>query len=126
VAYLLDTQLLLWLEAHPAKIPKAVINDLANPQVPIFYSVISLFEIGIMRSIKKLPFEPADVASSATASQILQLPLETAHCAALARIPVLHRDPFDRLLVSQAQVEGLTLLTTDSNLAQYGPHVRVV
>jgi PIN domain nuclease of toxin-antitoxin system len=67
---------------------------------------------------------PQQLQTGLLAYGFTQLPISSNHVIAVARLPPVHRDPFDRLLVAQAEVEGLTLMTTDKRLTQYGPHVK--
>lgn len=123
---LLDTHLLLWLLAQPERIPRSERDRLRNAVGQVFYSVASLWEIAIKRSLGRLSFEPDIVFEHADRSGFQRLAIEPMHVCAVAQLPWHHRDPFDRLLVAQSIVEPMTLLTVDARLALYGSTVRVL
>lgn len=123
---LLDTHLLLWLLAQPERIPRSERDRLRNAAGQLFYSVASLWEIAIKRSLGRLSFEPDTVFEHADRSGFQRLAIEPTHVSAVAQLPWHHRDPFDRLLVAQSIVEPMTLLTVDARLARYGSTVRVL
>lgn len=116
--YLLDTSILLWaLADHPALSP-AMRNVLKNPEHVCYVSMASLWEIAIKAAIGKLDMKKEffdEVESYGYAT----LPLTLDHINAFRHLPVLHRDPFDRMLVTQAICEQLTLLTHDRELIRY-------
>lgn len=116
---LLDTHLLLWwLEDHPSLSPKAreLISDAENA---VFVSAVSLWEIWLKQSLGKLRL-PGDFIPRLEAESFESLPLMATQTGQVALLPWHHRDPFDRMLIAQAQVEGLVLLTADEGLAPYG------
>lgn len=85
------------------------------------FSVASAWEIAIKVSLGKLTLpRDADIQAELARDRFEALPIELPHVAAVSKLPVHHRDPFDRILVAQAQVEDLTLVTADAALAQYG------
>ncbi len=120
---LLDTCTFLWILTDPSKVPGPVLDAFRSPGNQVFLSAASAMEIALKYSIGKLPlpsdpvrFVPAQREAHAIRS------LEITEDAALhqSRLPVLHRDPFDRLLVSQSIVQELTILTPDPLITQYG------
>ena len=114
---LLDTHILLWwLDADPV-LSQEAIGVISNPENTIFVSAVSLWEIWLKQSLGKLRL-PADSFES--------LPLTAAQTAHVGQLAWVHRDPFDRMLVAQAQADDLVLLTADEVLAGYGPAVRLV
>lgn len=123
---LLDTHLLLWLLAEPERVPRSERDRLRDAVGQVFYSVASLWEIAIKRSLGRLSFEPDTVFEHAELSGFQRLAIEPAHVCAVARLPWHHRDPFDRLLVAQSIAEPMTLLTLDAQLARYGSTVRLL
>jgi PIN domain nuclease of toxin-antitoxin system len=116
---LLDTHLLLWwLEGSPSLSAqaRAMIRD---PENTVFVSAVSLWEIGLKQSLGKLRL-PVDFAERLAEESFESLPLTAAQTRQVSSLPWHHRDPFDRMLVAQAQVEKLVLLTGDEALAAYG------
>ena len=122
---LLDTHLLLWWLSANSQLPKAALQLIADPANTIFISAVSLWEIWLKLSIGKLDL-PDDFANRLRSEQFENLPVSAEHTRQTAFLPWHHRDPFDRMLVAQAQVEKLTLLTVDGALSAYGPCVRLV
>ena len=121
---LLDTHLLLWwLEGSPS-LPAQARDMVAAPDNTIFVSAVSLWEIWLKQSLGKLRL-PADFSERLAAEAFESLPLLGSHARQVALLPWCHRDPFDRMLVAQAQVENLLLLTGDKALAAYGDAVHV-
>jgi PIN domain nuclease of toxin-antitoxin system len=118
VNYLLDTQVLLWWFMQPKRIGAKAMKRLENRQSAVWYSSVSLWEIEIKRSLGKLraPDDLLDVASSAG---FCALSLAPSHALGLRELPVLHSDPFDRILVAQARAEGLVLVTADEQVRRY-------
>jgi len=121
---LLDTHLLLWwLSASPSLSVEAseMIRDPANM---VFVSAVSLWEIWLKESLGKLRV-PADFTDRLAAEDFESLPLTASQTRRVATLPWHHRDPFDRMLIAQAQFESLVLLTGDETLAVYGSVVRL-
>ena len=104
--------------------PKQASDLIRDPENTIFVSAVSLWEIWLKRSLEKLRL-PADFGERLAAESFESLPLTGPQTRRISRLPWLHRDPFDRMLVAQAQTEDLILLTADEVLAGYGPAVRV-
>jgi len=121
-SYLLDTAALLMLMAEAEKVPSALRKELAAPEVEIFYSQVSTLEIQIKYQIGKLPMpeEPATVLPREIAKyDFTRLALSDAAIFGLSQLPPIHRDPFDRLLVSQAKLAGLVLVSPDKVFSKY-------
>ena len=120
--YLLDTAALLMLMGEAEKVPPALRKDLAAPEVDIYYSQVSTLEIQIKYQIGKLPMpkEPATVLPREIAKyDFTRLALTDAAIFGLSQLPPIHRDPFDRLLVSQARLAGLVLVSPDKVFSKY-------
>lgn len=120
---LLDTQCFLWWFAEPERLNSDAIEQIVAADNELFFSVASAWEIAIKVGIGKLPLpEPVDsyVASRMRLLGAKYLDILFPHACKVATLPLLHRDPFDRMLVSQAQIEQMTLVTADEILAQYG------
>jgi PIN domain nuclease of toxin-antitoxin system len=125
VRILLDTQLVLWWLANKRSLSKSARELIGDPQNAVFVSAVSRWEIWLKESLGKLRL-PADFEEQLAAEAFENLPLTAAQARRVASLPWHHRDPFDRMLVAQAQSESLTLLTADEVLAAYGGFVRVV
>ena len=119
---LLDTHLLLWALASPARLP-AVARDLIDTTT-VYVSAASIWEITIKNSLGKLEAEPEAILRHIEPSGFRFLSITGGHAARVGSLPPLHRDPFDRMLVAQAQCESMILLTNDAILAQYGEAVQ--
>lgn len=120
--YLLDTHIFLRMFLHPKKIGAQLWAQLGDPENDLHLSAASAWEIAIKVRIGKmtLPSNPAlYVPRRARESNILSLPVTEEHALAVAELPMHHADPFDRILVAQAQLESLTILTADSTFEQY-------
>lgn len=115
---LLDTHVLLWASAAPERLGPAAAALLVSSDVEIWVSAVSAAEIAIKRSIGKLEMS-LEVSQLLPPLAASELDLTVAHGEATSRLPPLHRDPFDRLLLAQAVTEGLTLLTADEVVLRY-------
>lgn len=118
---LLDTHVLIWWDAGVELSPEAI--DAIQGARQVFVSAASAWEIAIKAELGKIR-SSRTVAEACEAAGFEELPVTFAHAAAMRRLKRVHRDPFDRLLVAQARVEGLTVATRDTVFARYG--VRVV
>jgi len=124
VRVLLDTHLLLWALAAPARLPpkaRRVIRD-----ADVYVSAASIWEISIKAALGKLRADPHEVLAALEPAGFLSLPIAGEHAARVASLPPVHRDPFDRMLVAQALVEPMRLLTDDAVLEGYSEIVTVV
>jgi PIN domain nuclease of toxin-antitoxin system len=119
--YLLDTNILLAALLAPERLPKQVAANLADPNNTVYFSSASIWEIAIKRSLNRAHFEfnPDDIHRLAIDTGFTELPVTGGACYALVDFPCHHRDPFDRLLISQALSLPAYLLTTDGVLSQY-------
>jgi len=115
---LLDTHVVLWWMFGLPRLGPAAQAAIADPTAEVRVSGISAGEIAIKQSLGRLE-APDDFVARLTEDGFSELPLTTAHGLALAELPLHHRDPFDRLLVAQARVEGLTLVTADRAMSAY-------
>lgn len=115
---LLDTHVLLWANAAPDRLGPSSTERLLDPSVELLVSAVSVAEIAIKRSIGRLSMS-LPTASLMEPLAAVELALTNEHAAALERLPLLHRDPFDRLLAAQAMSDGVTLLTADRRLLAY-------
>jgi PIN domain nuclease of toxin-antitoxin system len=123
VKLLLDTHLLLWAAAGAGLAQKAI-DLIEDPDTELFFSAASIWEVAIKSAAGRPDFTvDATVFRRALLdSGYDELPITSAHAAAVSALPDLHRDPFDRIMIAQASVEGITFLTADSVILQYaGP-----
>jgi len=122
VRILLDTHVWLWMLVSPDRIGREAREELADRENNLVLSAASSWEIAIKYRLGKLPLpEPPGefIPPRLARDGIVPLPIEHAHATRVADLPELHRDPFDRLLVAQAQLEDLTIFTADDKLARY-------
>jgi PIN domain nuclease of toxin-antitoxin system len=125
---LLDTHILLWAAGNPERLSveaRALMND---PENELFFSAASLWEIAIKNNLGRVDFQ---VNARLLRRGLLdngyqELAINSVHAVSIDNLPMIHKDPFDRILVAQAMVEGITLLTADSLVAQYPVAVRMV
>ena len=125
---LLDTQILLWAVNQPARLPIAARTLLTNPDNDLLFSPASLWEIAIKNTLGRDDFhvEPRVLRRGLLDNGYTELPITSEHAVNIDSLPRLHKDPFDRILLAQAITEGITLLTTDVQVARYGGPVRKV
>ena len=123
---LLDTHLLLWAVVEPERLDVALVGMLEDRLNTPVFSVVSLWELVIKRGLDRPDFqmEPSLLRQALLEAGWRELPVEAHHALAVGQLPPLHRDPFDRLLLAQAQADGLLLITADRQLAQYPGPVR--
>ncbi|NER19809.1 MAG: type II toxin-antitoxin system VapC family toxin [Symploca sp. SIO1C2] len=120
--FLLDTQCWLWWFTQPEKLSEDVIEQIADETNEVWFSVASVWEMGIKVSIGKLPLpEPIDdyVPTRMTQLGAKLLEIKASHALRVAALPLHHRDPFDRMLIAQAQIEDMTLVSADFTFNQY-------
>ena len=125
---LLDTHLLLWAAGEPRKLSKTARRLLENAENTLIFSAASLWEIAIKQGLGRDDFR-ADarlLRHGLLDNGYEELAVTDAHAVALDTLPPLHKDPFDRILLAQAQVEGVLLLTADKRVAQYRGSVQKV
>ena len=115
---LLDTQIFLFYLADSGKLSKKVRSDIARAD-EVFISAASIWEAAIKTAIGKLSVSPVGLVEGISASGFAELPVSALHASRVAALPHHHRDPFDRLLVAQAILEPLHLLTMDAALKPY-------
>jgi len=118
---LLDTRALIWVAFEPAKLSAKARRRVQDVENELYFSVVSLWEIGVKRSLKRgnLDFDPHVLRAALLLRGFIELPLSGEHALAVDQLPALHGDPFDRILLCQTLVEGLTLVTNDDVLLKY-------
>ncbi len=125
---LLDTHILLWAAGRDDLMSArgdALVKDMKNT---LWFSVASLWEVSIKKSLNRVDFQTDATVLRAglLSNDYRELPIEGRHCLALASLPPIHSDPFDRMLLAQAIGEGMQLVTADKKLAAYeGPILKV-
>jgi PIN domain nuclease of toxin-antitoxin system len=125
---LLDTHLLLWAAGEPRRLSKQTRTLIDNPDNELLFSAASLWEVAIKRGLGRGDFKVDTrlLRRGLLDNGYSELPIISDHVVETESLPPIHKDPFDRVLVAQATVEGITLLTTDSLVSQYpGPIRRV-
>jgi PIN domain nuclease of toxin-antitoxin system len=125
---LVDTHVLLWALATPERLPPSSRDRLESPANDVLFSAASIWELTIKIQVGrlKLAVEPEEIAEAATRMGFEELPVTAAHAAGVGRLPLHHRDPFDRLLVAQAIHEPARFLTADQVLARYSDLIEIV
>ena len=120
--FLLDTQVWLWLQTRPEQVPEEARSQLADGTAQLLLSAVSSWEIAIKHALGKLPLPETPrtyVPSRMQHDGVDALPVTHIHALHVAMLPRHHRDPFDRMLVAQAQLENLTLVTADPQIGRY-------
>lgn len=128
MSVLLDTHVLLWAAGDPKRLPPEVLDLLGDPATELVFSAASIWEIAIKNSLGRSDFriEPQKLRSGLIEYGYDELEISSEHALAVGRLPSIHRDPFDRILLAQALVEEITLFTMDPTLARYPAPVRLL
>lgn len=121
---LLDTHVALWWFSADPRLAEAERDLIGSSRCHI--SLASAWEVAIKYRLNKLPVSPKDFLGATEGAAMRLLPIQAAHILATTELPLLHKDPFDRLLVAQSTVERLVLLTADAQLAAYGNSIRTL
>jgi PIN domain nuclease of toxin-antitoxin system len=124
--FLLDTHLLIWSVSDLQRIRASTRRLLEDENNELFFSVISLWEIGVKRALTRadFDFDPHLLRAVLLSRGFREISVTAEHVLAVDQLPPIHRDPFDRLLLCQTLVEGLTLLTKDERILKYPVSVR--
>jgi len=115
---LLDTHIALWWLESPDRLEPAALHAIRAATGGVWLSAASLWEMAIKKSLGQLTYPPS-LLSALGNDGIEILPVRADHALAVADLPLLHRDPFDRLLVAQARIAGLTIVTRDDKVRAY-------
>jgi PIN domain nuclease of toxin-antitoxin system len=118
VRLLLDTHVVVWALDDDHRLGRTARRAIENVANAVYVSVATVWEMALKSALGKLDV-PSDIGGWIERSAFSPLPIEIDHAVASAALPRHHRDPFDRMLVAQAQLEGLTLVTGDSRIARY-------
>jgi PIN domain nuclease of toxin-antitoxin system len=125
VKLLLDTHIVLWAAGQPDKLSPEAAALLTAPANSLFFSAANLWEVVIKGGLGRTDFQvdPARLRKMLIQHGYTELPITAEHVLRVQSLPLLHRDPFDRILLAQARVEGMRLVTVDLLLVQYGEGV---
>jgi PIN domain nuclease of toxin-antitoxin system len=128
VRLLIDTNLLLWAALDDRRFPAAAATLLGDPANELHVSAATIWEVAIKTSRGNPSFQvdPLAFRRALLNSGYIELPITGEHAVAVSSLPPLHKDPFDRILIAQATVEGITLLTSDRQVAKYPGPIRKV
>jgi PIN domain nuclease of toxin-antitoxin system len=126
--FLLDTHLVLWVPAADTRISRSARLILDDPGNDLLFSTVSLWEIAIKRGLGKLDsrLDPRAIRHALLEMGYEELAVLGQHAVSVDVLQPIHKDPFDRLLIAQAMVEGITLLTADATIARYPGPIRKV
>lgn len=125
---LLDTHILLWTAGSPEKLSAKARQLLADQNNQLLFSAVSLWEIAIKNGLGRDDFrvDPRLLRRGLSDNGFLELPISAEHVLAVGDLPPLHKDPFDRLLVAQASIEGIVLVSADPAIASYSGAIELV
>jgi PIN domain nuclease of toxin-antitoxin system len=119
---LLDTHTFVWWVGDSPRLPKRFRAAIAEPANDVFVSAVTVWEIAIKRRTGKISFS-GGIVDEIRSQGFEPLAIAVGHAEAMERMPFLHRDPFDRMLVAQAMAEGMILLTVDAEIIKYAPNL---
>ncbi|MCL5425999.1 MAG: type II toxin-antitoxin system VapC family toxin [Gammaproteobacteria bacterium] len=125
---LLDTHVLLWASAEPEKLSDDALSLINDDNNRLYFSAASIWEVVIKNSLQRTDFhvDPHLLRRGLMDNGYLELPISSLHTLNIAHLPSIHKDPFDRILVAQAEAEGFLLLTADELVAQYAGPIRKI
>lgn len=121
VGFLLDTQCWIWWKTDWTRIPSPVRRRIGRDVAALYLSAASVLEVVVKHRLGKLklPTSPTNFVNDLVAEGAIPLPMTALHSLQVGSLPQHHRDPFDRVLIAQAQIDGLTLVTADPRILQY-------
>lgn len=125
---LLDTHLLLWAASQPERLSPPMQTLLSDPLNELIFSAASLWEVAIKHSLARPDFrtDPCVLRRALMDNGYVELPITSEHAVAVGGLASIHKDPFDRLLIAQSVVEGITLFTADPVVAKYAGPIRLM
>lgn len=125
---LLDTHILLWAAGEPDRLPMAAREILENPETEPTFSPASLWEVAIKRGLGRDDFQvdPRLLRRGLLDNGYVELPITGEHAVAVNSLSAIHKDPFDRMLIAQAMIAGIELLTGDELVGRYPGPIRLV
>ena len=126
--YLLDTHLLLWAAGAPEKLSATATSLISDERSGLMFSAAAIWEVAIKSQLGRADFraDPRQLRRGLLDNGYTELAIDSSHTIATLDLPATHKDPFDRIQVAQARVEGLVLLTADLAMADYGAPVEMV
>ena len=119
---LLDSHAVIWWLMDEGKLSPETLRTINDPEHTLFLSAVTAWEIAIKKAAGKLT-TPDDLVEQLRRNAIHELPITIEHATAAGQLPLHHKDPFDRMLIAQAMLEDLTLITRDRNIARYAVQV---
>lgn len=119
---LLDTHALLWWLSDPKKLSEEARAAITDGENPVYVSSAAAWEMAIKKRLGRLEY-PTNLAEVLAKDHIAVLPITLPHALAVSDLPVHHQDPFDRMMVAQATIEGLVLVTRDEDIRKYDVRV---
>lgn len=125
---LLDTHILLWAAGQPDKLSSSAREMLLDSRNTLFFSSASIWEIVIKRGIGRNDFkvDPYRLRKMLVMNHYIELAISSEHVLRVESLPLLHKDPFDRVLIAQARSEGMLLLTVDTAIIKYKDSIQAV
>jgi PIN domain nuclease of toxin-antitoxin system len=128
VKLLPDAHLLMWAFDAPGILPRTAAELMDDDRNELFFSPVSIWETTIKSALQKKDFnvDARALRRGLLSNGYIELPITSEHAIAVYNLPPIHKDPFDRLLIAQATVEGITLLTADAKIARYPGPIRKV
>ena len=128
MSILLDTHVLLWAAGAPDRLPEETRALIEDPATEVVFSVASLWEIAIKSGLGRHDFDvdPRVLRRGLLENGYTELPVSGVHAVAVDLLPPIHKDPFDRMLIAQAQIEGIMLLTADKTVGRYQGPIQVL
>lgn len=125
---MLDTHLLIWAANEPEKLSGKAVALITNPAHELLFSAASLWEIAIKNGLGRADFkvDARLLRRGLLDNDYTELAITSAHAVFVEGLPLIHKDPFDRILIAQATVEGFTLLTADATVAKYPGSIELV
>ena len=123
--YLLDTHVFLWFLSDDLKLKESAKNTIADKANPVFVSAATIWEISIKAKLKKLKV-PKNIEEYIAKSGFEDLSVSSVHASKTRNLPLYHRDPFDRMLISQATLDNLTIITHDKIFKKYTKNIVLV
>ncbi|BCO29053.1 hypothetical protein MIZ03_3964 [Rhodoferax lithotrophicus] len=126
--FLLDTHLLIWAANEPEKLSSKAVALMTNPEHELLFSAASMWEIATKNGLGRADFKVNArlLRRGLLDNDYSELPITSSHAVFVEGLPLIHKDPFDRILIAQATVEGITLLTADTTVAKYPGAIKFV
>ena len=116
--FLLDTHAFVWLTQEPGKLSQDTVDEITDLVNEVFVSAVTFWEIAMNRDRGRMRFS-GSISEALRIASFTELPITGAHCEVAVNLPGIHRAPFDRLLLAQAQTDGLILVTHDRVMSEY-------